>query len=66
MEENVIQGGAGSAVAECLSKHGIVVKILHLGLPDHFIEQGEHKQLLADCGLDSVGLVKSISRVVGE
>ena len=62
VEENVVQGGAGSAVAECLSQHGIIVKILHLGLPDHFIEQGEHKQLLTDCGLDAAGLVKSISR----
>ena len=65
VEENVAQGGAGSAVAECLSTHGIVVKILHLGLPDHFIEQGEHKQLLADCGLDAAGLLKSISRLQG-
>ena len=60
VEENVIQGGAGSAVAECLAQQGILVQVLHLGLPDHFIEQGEHKQLLADCGLDSAGLVKSI------
>jgi 1-deoxy-D-xylulose-5-phosphate synthase len=64
VEENVIQGGAGSAVAECLSQHGIAVQVLHLGLPDHFIEQGEHKKLLADSGLDSAGLINSISRFV--
>ncbi len=62
VEENVIQGGAGSAVAECLAQHGIAVRVLHLGLPDHFIEQGEHKQLLADCGLDAAGLLKSITQ----
>ena len=65
VEENVIQGGAGSAVAECLAQHGAAIKVLHLGLPDRFIEQGEHKQLLADCGLDAAGLVKSISRFAG-
>jgi 1-deoxy-D-xylulose-5-phosphate synthase len=60
VEENTIQGGAGSAVAECLARHGVVVQVLHLGLPDRFIEQGEHKQLLADCGLDAAGLERAI------
>ncbi len=60
VEENAVQGGAGSAVAECLAQHGVVVPLLHLGLPDHFIEQGEHKQLLADCGLDAQGIVQTI------
>jgi 1-deoxy-D-xylulose-5-phosphate synthase len=60
VEENVIQGGAGSAVAECLARNGIKAQILQLGLPDHFIEQGDHKTLLADCGLDSAGLLNSI------
>lgn len=60
VEENTVQGGAGSAVAECLQQHGIVIPQLQLGLPDHFIEQGEHAQLLADCGLDAKGLLASI------
>jgi 1-deoxy-D-xylulose-5-phosphate synthase len=60
VEENTIQGGAGSAVAECLAQHGIAVPLLHLGLPDRFIEQGEHKQMLADCGLDAAGMVRAI------
>jgi 1-deoxy-D-xylulose-5-phosphate synthase len=64
VEENTIQGGAGSAVAECLARHGVTVSLLNLGLPDHFIEQGEHKQLLADCGLSGAGLVQSIQAVV--
>ncbi len=66
VEENVIQGGAGSAVLECLAHHGAATNLLQLGLPDHFIEQGEHKKLLTDCGLDSAGLVKSISRFAEE
>ncbi|OGS75183.1 MAG: 1-deoxy-D-xylulose-5-phosphate synthase [Gallionellales bacterium GWA2_55_18] len=63
VEENAVQGGAGSAVAECLQQHGVAVPLLHLGLPDSFIEQGEHAQMLADCGLDAAGLVKSIEVV---
>jgi 1-deoxy-D-xylulose-5-phosphate synthase len=60
VEENTVQGGAGSAVAECLLQLGIAVPLLQLGLPDRFIEQGEHAQMLADCGLDAKGLVAAI------
>ena len=60
VEENAVQGGAGGAVAECLQQHGVVVPLLHLGLPDSFIEQGEHGQMLAACGLDAAGLAASI------
>jgi 1-deoxy-D-xylulose-5-phosphate synthase len=62
VEENVIQGGAGSAVAECLAQHGVSVRVLHLGLPDTFIEQGEPAKLLADCGLDAAGITNSIRK----
>ncbi len=61
VEENTVQGGAGSAVAECLAQHGVAVPLLHLGLPDQFIEQGEHKQLLADCGLDAAGIAQAVT-----
>jgi 1-deoxy-D-xylulose-5-phosphate synthase len=60
VEENVVQGGAGGAVAECLQQHGVVIPLRQLGLPDSFIEQGEHGQMLADCGLDAAGLTASI------
>jgi 1-deoxy-D-xylulose-5-phosphate synthase len=60
VEENTVQGGAGSAVAECLLQHGINIPLLQLGLPDKFIEQGEHGRMLADCGLDANGLISMI------
>jgi 1-deoxy-D-xylulose-5-phosphate synthase len=66
VEENTVQGGAGCAVAECLHQHGIVVPLLQLGLPDRFIEQGEHAQMLADCGLDAAGLVSAINNKLTE
>ena len=60
VEENAVQGGAGSAVAECLMQNGVAIPLLQLGLPDRFIEQGDPAQMLADCGLDAKGLLASI------
>lgn len=60
IEENTIQGGAGSAVAECLQQHGMTNTLLQLGLPDSFLEQGETEKMLAACGLDATGIVAAI------
>ncbi len=60
VEENVVAGGAGAAVAEALAADGIAVPLLHLGLPDHFVEHGDPPQLLADCGLDAEGIARSV------
>ena len=60
VEENTIQGGAGSAVAECLLRHGVAAPLLQLGLPDGFLEQGEPAKMLAACGLDGAGIAASI------
>ena len=62
VEENTIQGGAGSAVAECLARCGSNVAVLHLGLPDKFLEQGDPVQMLADCGLDANGITGAIGK----
>jgi 1-deoxy-D-xylulose-5-phosphate synthase len=53
LEENVVMGGAGSAVAEALQAAGRVVAMLQLGLPDHFIEQATQAQQLAEAGLSA-------------
>jgi 1-deoxy-D-xylulose-5-phosphate synthase len=60
IEENVVAGGAGSAVAEALAAEGIVVPLLHLGLPDRIIDHGDPVKLLAECGLDASGIVASV------
>ena len=62
LEENVAAGGAGSAVAEALAADGVAVPMLHLGLPDTFVEHGDVQQLLADCGLDAAGIVRSVRK----
>ncbi|HJU71799.1 MAG TPA: 1-deoxy-D-xylulose-5-phosphate synthase [Paucimonas sp.] len=60
IEEGAIMGGAGSAVAEALAAAGIVKPMLHLGLPDRFIDHGDAATLLAACGLDAKGIVASV------
>jgi 1-deoxy-D-xylulose-5-phosphate synthase len=60
VEENVVAGGAGSGVAETLAALGIAIPILHLGLPDAFIEHGDPALLLAECGLDAKGIAAAI------
>jgi 1-deoxy-D-xylulose-5-phosphate synthase len=60
IEEGSIMGGAGSAVAEALAAAGIVKPVLHLGLPDQFIDHGDAQQLLAMCGLDAKGIAAAI------
>jgi 1-deoxy-D-xylulose-5-phosphate synthase len=60
IEENAIMGGAGSAVSECLSKHHQQTKILHLGLPDVFLDHGDPDAMLANCGLDAKGIAQSV------
>ena len=66
IEENVVRGGAGSAVAEALAAEAIVIPILHLGLPDAFVDHGDPAQLLADCGLDAPGIVESVNARFGQ
>jgi 1-deoxy-D-xylulose-5-phosphate synthase len=62
VEENAVMGGAGSAVAEALAAAGIQVPMLHIGIPDRFIEHGSRDTCLASAGLDLAGLTASIER----
>ena len=59
VEENAA-GGAGGAVGECLAAHGVAVRLLHLGLPDRFIQHGGRGDMLADAGLDAAGIARSV------
>jgi 1-deoxy-D-xylulose-5-phosphate synthase len=60
VEENVIMGGAGSAVLESLQQAGKCLPVLILGLPDRFIDHGDPGIQLAHAGLNKAGIVKSI------
>jgi len=63
LEDNVIMGGAGSAVSEVLAKHQILTNTLHLGLPDSYQEHGSRDELLADAGLDSSAILEKINQI---
>src|SRR6185437_7426812 len=66
VEENVVSGGAGSAVAEALADAGVVVPLMQLGLPDRFPDHGEPAAILRECGLDAAGISGAIHRRFGE
>ena len=65
IEEGCIAGGAGSACAEALNALGITRPILHLGLPDTFIDHGDPARLLALQGLDAAGITAAIQNRFG-
>jgi 1-deoxy-D-xylulose-5-phosphate synthase len=62
IEENAVLGGAGSAVGEVLAAQGVQVPMLHLGIPDRFIEHGSRDSCLAAAGLDLAGLTASVEQ----
>jgi 1-deoxy-D-xylulose-5-phosphate synthase len=65
LEEGAVGGGAGSACLEALSVAGIQVPTLVLGLPDRFVDQGDHALLMKECGLDAAGIRKAIAEKLG-
>ena len=62
IEENVIAGGAGSGVNDCLAAHGVQIPVLNIGLPDRFIEHGSREDMLADAGLDKEGINRLVEK----
>ena len=60
LEDNVVMGGAGSAVAELLNDAGVAMPIVHLGLPDAFQHHASREDLLAEAGLDAAGIRKAL------
>lgn len=60
IEENVLAGGAGSAINEFLQAQKILMPVLNIALPDRFVEQGTREELLTECELDTKGILSSI------
>ncbi|MBA4244980.1 MAG: 1-deoxy-D-xylulose-5-phosphate synthase [Pseudomonas sp.] len=60
IEENAVMGGAGSAVSEFLAAQNIIKPLLHLGLPDYYVEHAKPAQMLAECGLDQAGIERAV------
>ena len=62
IEDNAVMGGAGSGVAELLAAEGITLPVLHLGLPDRYLEHASREHLLAEAGLDVDGIRDALLR----
>jgi len=60
IEENAIMGGAGAAVGEFLAREALLKPLLHLGLPDLYVEHAKPAQMLAECGLDAAGIEAAV------
>jgi len=60
IEENAIMGGAGAGVSEFLARENVLKSVLHLGLPDVYVEHAKPSQMLAECGLDAAGIEASV------
>src|SRR5690606_34571278 len=60
VEDNVVAGGAGSAVSELLAAAGVLLPVLHLGLPDAFQHHASREDLLAEAGIDAAGIRGSV------
>ena len=66
VEENVIQGGAGSAVNEVVAAYGIKREIANHGLPDRLIQHGTRDDMLRDAGLDYKGILDFVITKISE
>jgi len=66
IEEGVINGGFGSSISQLFSKNKINKQIIHLGVPDVFIEHATVQEQMEECGLDVASLqnlFKNLSNV---
>jgi 1-deoxy-D-xylulose-5-phosphate synthase len=61
IEENVVAGGAGSAINEHLAAMQLQVLTLNLGIPDRFIEHGSREECLQLAGLDAPQIEAAIT-----
>jgi 1-deoxy-D-xylulose-5-phosphate synthase len=62
LEENVVQGGFGSAVLELLQREEILVPVTLVGVPDEFIHHAHPKIQRRELGLDTDGLLYTLRR----
>ena len=66
VEENSVVGGAGAEVARVLEDAGLLVRLVRLGIPDHFIDHGDQERLLAEIGLDAAGIIKTARAAIAD
>ena len=63
-EDGVIQGGFGSAVLEFMTDNNYHARVVRLGAPDQFVEQGTRTELIRECGYDEQGIVNTVKKLM--
>ena len=66
MENHVVTGGLGTAVAEIMVERGLGKKLHKIGLQDTFAHGGSRHYLMKTYGLDSLSLVKNVEGFLGK
>jgi 1-deoxy-D-xylulose-5-phosphate synthase len=67
VEENVLQGGFGSAVLELFQEKGLFsIQVKRLGIPDTFVEHGPQALLRGKYGIDEKGIFKGVKEMFEE
>jgi 1-deoxy-D-xylulose-5-phosphate synthase len=64
VEDGALMGGMGTAILEFMADHGYNCRVIRLGIPDHFIEQGSVAELHHECGFDTQGIIASVSDIL--
>jgi len=64
VEDGVIEGGFGSAVAEYFARSGKTISIIRLGVPNRFIEHGTQEELHHECGFDPEGICRTVRELM--
>ena len=63
VEDGSIAGGGGSAVNEALNQAGKTLRVINLGIPDHFIDHAGQDEQYAICGMDSKSIILAVNGV---
>ena len=64
VEDGVLNGGVGSAVADWMLDNGYAPHIIRLGIDDEFVEHGTVAQLKHRCGYDAEGILRAIKQLM--
>lgn len=64
VEDGCLPGGFGSAILEWFNDNGYAVKVVRLGIPDVFVEQGTQQELYAECGFDIENIYQTAKRFI--
>ena len=60
MEENVLQGGMGLVVSDYIAAHHPGIEVIHIAIPDGYVEHGDVTKLRHELGIDSDSILEKI------